>query len=148
VRRAYAAELDATWETRAGAGVARAWLEGMLGTSWIAGRSMPCRGFMPCKVPILETRAIAAYRIGGIARRERYVEVYGQFGVLDPDRDTSDDHVIETSGGITYGAWEFWRVQAEASVVRFGDNAPLGIAEFATLPVNATRFLVQLGARL
>ena len=67
---------------------------------------------------------------------------------MDPDRDTANDRVVEVSGGISYGAWEAWRVQAEAEAWRFGDKAPLGIAEFASAPTNSTRFLVQLGARL
>jgi hypothetical protein len=148
VRRAYAAEVDATIEHRAGPGTVRAWIEGMVGTSWLAGRAMPCNGPMPCKAGILEARAIAAYRIGGRTRRDRYVELYTLAGAMDPDRDTSDDRVVELTGGLTYGAWDLWRAQLEVEAWRFGDNAPLGIAEFAATPADMTRVMIQLGARL
>lgn len=148
IRRGYAGEVDATVDARIGPGALRAWLEGIVGTSWLLGRTMPCSGPMSCKAAFVEARTIAAYRLGGASHRDRYVELYGLAGVMDPDRDTSNDRVLELSGGVTYGAWDVWRVQAEADVSRFGGSAPLGIAEFASVPVNSTRFLVQLGARL
>lgn len=148
IRRGYAGEVDATVEASTGPGTVRAWLEGMVGTSWISGRLMPCSGMKSCKAAFVEARSIAAYRLGGRARRDRYVELYGLAGAMDPDRDATNDRVLEVSGGLTYGAWDLWRVQAEAEAWRFGDNAPLGIAEFASAPVSSTRFLVQLGARL
>lgn len=148
IRRAYAGEIDATLETNAGPGTLRGWVEVMAGTSWIRGRAMPCRGMIPCKAPFTEARAIAAYRLGGRTARDRYVELYGLGGAMDPDRDTANDRVVELSGGITFGAWDLWRVQAEVAAWRLGANAPLGITTFAALPADSTRILVQLGAKL
>lgn len=148
IRRASAGELDASFEQAAGPGTLRAWIEGMVGTSWIAGRVMPCRGARSCKALFVETRAIAAYRLGGHTRRERYIEAYALAGALDPDRDTANDRVLEVSGGLTYGAWELWRVQAGVDVWRFGASAPLGIAAYASVPADTVHALVQLGAQL
>jgi hypothetical protein len=137
-----------TWGFADGALAAlRAWLEGMVGTSWIAGRMVPCSGYMPCKALFVEGRAIAAFRVGGHDRKQRYGEVYAIAGALDPDRDTSADRIIEAGAGVSYGAWEQWRLQAGFDVWRFGDAAPLGIETFAAAPANSTRVLVQLGAR-
>lgn len=148
IRRGRAGEIDVTLERGVGPGTLRAWLESMVGTSWIAGRAMPCHGYRPCKALFVEGRSIAAYRLGGREPKQRYVELFAIGGALDPDRDTSDDLVVELGGGITYGVWDRWRVQAGMDVSRFGDNAPLGIAQYAAPSANTVRVLVQLGARL
>jgi hypothetical protein len=120
------------------------WVEGMIGMSWIVGGMMSTHE----KTRFLEARGIAAYRIGGDDKWDRYVEVYGLGGVVDPDRVVSSDHIVEVAGGVTYGAKDRWRVQLELEAQRFGANAPLGIAEFAVASKDSTTVLVQLGARL
>jgi len=144
IEHAYAADVDAVLEQLVGPGRVRAWLEAMIGTSWITGGMIPGHD----RTRFLETRGIGAYRLGGVARRDRYVEFYALAGYVDPDRIIDRDGIIETSGGITYGAHDVWRVQLEAEHWTFGDNAPLGIADFATLPEDSTTFLMQLGAHL
>ena len=144
IERAYAAELDLTVDVAAGPGRIRAWLEAMVGTSWIVGGMMPNHDL----TRFLETRGIVAYRFGGAAKRARYVEPYVLAAAIDPDRIVERDYVRELAGGITYGAADTWRVQLEAEAYRFGDNAPLGIAELAVAPVDSLAFLLQLGARI
>jgi hypothetical protein len=144
IERAYAAEVDVVVERAAGPGRIRAWAEGMIGTSWLVGGTL--RGHD--RTRFLEARGIGAYRFGGVAKRERYVELYGLGGVLDPDRIIDRDRVTELAAGISYGAHDVWRVQLEAERWHFGANAPLGIAELAVLSTDSTTVLVQLGARL
>jgi hypothetical protein len=144
IRRGYGAELDATLDVALGPGRLRGWLEGMIGTSWLVGGTDPSHHL----TRFLETRAIAAWRLGGGERRARYVEIYGLAGALDPDRIIDRDRVVEAAAGISYGASDVWCVQAEAEVWRFGDNAPIGISELAVAPADSITVLVQLGARL
>jgi len=144
IRHAYAGELDATADVALGPGQLRAWAEGMVGTSWLTGGT----DMAHVLTRFVEARAIVAYRLGGGERWARYVELYGLSGVLDPDRITRNDRVFENTAGITYGASEVWRVQAEAEFWRLGSAAPIGIAEFALGPIDSTTLLVQLGARL
>jgi len=142
IRRAYAGEVDVTIDRAAGPGRVRAWVEGMIGTSWIVGME-PGHEL----TRFLEARGILAYRLGGERKRARYVEPYALAAVLDPDRIFDRDLVREVAAGLTYGASDVWRIQLEAEAWRFGDNAPLGIAEFAVASVDSTTVLVQLGAR-
>ncbi len=143
VRRGYASELDVTLDVPAGPGQLRAWLEAMVGTSWIVGGTDPSHEL----TRFTEARGIAAWRFGRRERRARFFEIYFLAGALDPDRTFTGDRVLELTGGITYGANDVWSIQAEAEVWRIGDQAPLGIAEFAVAPSDTTNFLLQLGAR-
>ncbi len=142
VERAYAVELDATLDVAAGPGRVRAWLEAMIGTSWLVADSART------SARFVEGRGIAAYRIGGDKHRARYVELYGLAGALDPDAKTGGDRVVELTAGITYGASEAWRLQLEAERWKIGDAAPIGIAAFAAAPADSTTVLVQLSARI
>ena len=144
VSRAYAAELDATLSIDAGPGVLRAWGEGMLGTSWLVAGSDPGH----TRATFAEGRGIVSYRLGGATHGERYVEVYGLFGALDPDSSTRNDLVIEATGGLTYGAWNAWRLQAELERWQVGRNAPIGIVELGVGPATSTTFFLQLGATI
>jgi len=144
VQHGYANEVDATIETTLGPGHLRMWLEGMIGTSWLVGGNAPGH----TRTRFLETRGIVGYRFGNEARWSRYVELYGLAGAIDPDRKFKSDTVLEVTGGISYGASDVWRIQAEVEVWRIGAAAPLGIAEFAVAPVDSTSFLLQFGARL
>ncbi len=143
IQRAYAGEVDGTLELPVGPGALRLWVEGMIGTSWIVD---PLASYE--KTRFLEGRAIAAYRVGGDEKWDRYFEVYGLGGRVDPDRHVADDHVTEVTGGVTYGAAQRWRVQLECEVWRFGTQVPLGIADFLIASRDSTTVLVQLGARL
>ncbi len=144
IEHAYAGELDLVLDRAVGSGRLRAWVEAMIGTSWLVGGTLPGHD----RTRFLETRAIAAYRLGSAVRGERYFEIYGLGGVIDPDRIIERDHVGEVAAGITYGAHDLWRLQVEGEAWRFGDNAPLGIAQLAVLSKDSTTVLVQLGAHL
>ncbi len=144
VRQGYAGEIDATIDVDTHPGRLRTWVEAMIGTSWLVGGMIPSHTL----TRFHELRGIVSWRLGGTGHRDRYVELYGLAGQLDPDRIVTGDRVVELTGGISYGASEVWRVQAEAEVWRIGANAPLGIAEFAVAPSNTTTFLVQLGVRI
>ena len=142
VSRGYQGELDVTLNTRVGPGRLRVWIEGMVGTSWLVAD--PARK----RATFDEARGIAAWRLGGADHGDRYFEIYGLFGVLDPDAAVRNDLVVEATGGVTYGAWNAWRIQAEVERWRTGSNAPIGIVELGLAPPTSTTVLVQLGARI
>lgn len=142
VRRAWATELDATFDIEAGPGRVRAWVEGMVGTSWLVAEPSKSQAFF------VEGRGILAYRIGDTKFGRRYVEPYALVGALDPDSDIRNDAVVEFTGGLTYGATDAWRVQLEIERFQIGSNAPVGIVELGVAPATSTTVMLQLGARL
>ena len=144
IEHGYAGEVDIVLDVSAGPGRVRAWAEAMIGTSWLVGGALPGHD----RTRFLEGRAIAAYRLGGTAKRGRYVEIYALGAGVDPDRIIQSDRVTEVAAGITYGAYDVWRVQLEGEAWRFGANSPLGIAELAVASTDSTTLLVQLGAHL
>ena len=91
-------------------------------------------------------KALAAWRWHGEDRTDPYIEPYAMAGVIDMDSDADDDLAIETTGGITYGRWDVWRIQAEIESWRVGDNAPQGTEGFGIPPANTTVVLLQAGA--
>lgn len=142
--RGYAGELDVTVNMEAGPGQLRVWVEGMLGTSWLVAGNDPAH----VRATFREGRGIAAWRVGGAKHGKRYAELYGLFGALDPDSSIRNDLVVEATGGLTYGAWNAWRVQAELERWQVASNAPIGIVQLGVGPATSTTFLVQIGARL
>ncbi len=144
VSRGYAGEVDANLDVAAGPGVLRVWAEGIVGTSWLVSRFDPTR----TRVTFAEGRGIAAYRLGGAAHGKRYGELYGVFGALDPDTAIRHDLISEATGGVTYGAWNAWRIQLELERWHVASAAPIGIVELGVGPATSTTVLVQLGARL
>ncbi|MCX5745306.1 MAG: porin [Proteobacteria bacterium] len=144
IERGYAGELDVTLNTAAGPGQLRVWAEGMLGTSWLVAGNNPGH----THATFGEGRGIAAWRLGGAGHGKRYVELYGLFGMVDPDTAIQHDLVVEATGGLTYGAWNSWRLQLELERWQTGSNAPIGIVELGLAPTTSTTLLVQLGARL
>ena len=65
-----------------------------------------------------------------------------------PDASIRHDLVFEGTGGVTYGAWSVWRLQAELERWQIASAAPIGIAELGVGPSTSTTFLLQLGARI
>ena len=144
VSRGYAAEVDATLAQDMGPGMLRVWVEAMLGTSWLVAGSDPSRS----RATFAEGRGIIAYRFGGASHGKRYAEVYGLFGGVDPDTTIRHDLVAEMTGGVSYGAFNAWRVQAELERWQVGSKAPIGIVELGLGPATSTTFFLQLGARI
>lgn len=141
VEHRWMAEVDATVSMDAGPGHARAWVEAMTGSSWLVSGTSTGNNTM-----FVGARTIASWRWHGEERTDPYIEPYAMIGVLDFDRDVSDDLLVEASGGITYGRWDVWRIQAEYELWQIGDNAPVGVEEYGTTPANTSVVLLQAGA--
>jgi hypothetical protein len=141
VQHRWMAEIDATLSKDAGPGHARAWVEAMVGSSWMVAPTSE-----PNNTMFMGGRGLAAWRWHGEDRTDPYIEAYAMAGVIDMDRDADDDLVIETTGGITYGRWDVWRIQAEVEAWRVGDNAPEGTEGYGILPANTSVVLLQAGA--
>ena len=142
IQRAYAGELDITLHHAAGPGEVRAWLEGMVGTSWLVGGSLAGH----IRTRFVEARGILGYRFGGEAKHW-FVEPFVMAGVLDPDRIIDSDRLRELVAGIQGGITDRWRLGVELAARTAGDNAPLGIVEFAAPAADIHSMFVQLGAR-
>ena len=146
----FAAEIDVTVHVPVGPGHARAWAEALAGGSWLRegdrddGNDDDPIG--PSNARFTGARALVAWRYGGTERSDWYLEPYGMFAVLDPDADFDNDRVIEATGGIGYGRWDVWRIQAEFEAWRIGANAPIGIYEPGAAPANTTAVMLQVGA--
>jgi hypothetical protein len=145
VRHRSSVELDATLDIAAGPGRARVWAEVLAGTSWLPGPRAGETGHT--NATFAGGRVLAAYRFGGAEHGTCFVEPYAMVGSIDPDRAFGDDLVTEATGGVAYGSWDVWRVQAELEVWRIGERSPRSILDTTGAdPANTTSFLLQLGA--
>lgn len=149
-RAFWAGGLDVTAdETVAGLGL-RAWGEGRIGESWY--RQGPLltgaeQAVAPAKT-FFEARAMAALRKGGALQGELYGEVFFSGGLLDPDTNVVQDHLLELSGGFNIGQWQNTRLTLEIVHVRASQNFPTAIFQEMALPIVArqTAAMLQAGA--
>jgi hypothetical protein len=99
----------------------RIWVEGILGQSWLENWYKPPDGR---DATFAFARVISAVRLLGRHRGELYVEPYGMFGLLDPDRDVTQDLASAEVLGVNVGAWKIVRVGLEGELERVERNFP------------------------
>jgi hypothetical protein len=105
----------------------RLWLDGLAGRSWFESsfkRMNPANALEPSFPVFGSVRAIAAFRVGGMTRRDVYVEPYAMAGLLDPDLSYGKDHVTEWMLGVNVGRWKLARVGLEGSIQRGAARLP------------------------
>ncbi|HEV8548390.1 MAG TPA: hypothetical protein VGQ57_05160 [Polyangiaceae bacterium] len=113
--------LDMTLDTELGRVGLRIWVEGILGQSWLENWYKPPDGR---DATFAFARVISAVRLLGRHRGELYVEPYGMFGLLDPDRDVTQDLASAEVLGVNVGAWKIVRVGLEGELERVERNFP------------------------
>ncbi|MES1165289.1 MAG: hypothetical protein ABUR63_06015, partial [Verrucomicrobiota bacterium] len=108
------AKVDHTFE---GGGL-RVWADAIAGASWYRqGADLGDTTFMAGRV-------LVAYRWGGVAVDEPYLEPFGFAGVFDPDTAITSDLAWEGTVGFNVGYWHRARVTLQGEVNRAGRNFP------------------------
>jgi len=134
---------DAATEVRFDGGALRVLADVFAGESWYTDV-----GREPDAEPtFVSGRVIAAYRFGGLADTERYLEPYVQAGLFDPDLEVTEDHAMELSFGVNAGLWRRARLTLEVEHVTTQRNFPLGSSGyFYAADPDRTSVLAQAGA--
>jgi hypothetical protein len=152
VERAFnQAGAELTSVERVGAFGLRTWAEAYVGQSWFhqpaAGVDIEALRRGPAAT-FIEGRVMAAVRLGGVERDEKYAELFLSGGLLDPDVDVRQDLFFEVSAGINLGHWDTTRLTFELVHAQSGRNFPDTIFRDAVLAtvVRRTAGLLQLGA--
>ena len=118
--------LDAELQRRFEHGALRAWVDGSAGQSLYVHADKPGSDPHPWFV---SARALVAYRFGGLAQGDPYVEPFGFFALLDPDSEVVSDFVTETSLGVAAGFWDRLRVTLQGEMTNGQRNFPSGFLD-------------------
>lgn len=130
--------LDATLEH----GGVRLWLDGHLGESFYVADDKPGADSTPL---FAMARALVAYRFGGVALGDPYVEPFGHFALLDPDLEVVSDFATELAVGVNAGFWDRARLSLQAERTRGDRNLPKGFLD--SQEPDRLSLLLQAGAR-
>jgi hypothetical protein len=140
-RHYWTAGLDGTGELPFDAGALRVWGDLMAGASWYEHVS---------KAPdnddavFTTARALVAYRFGGVAKDDLYVEPFVYGAAHDPDTDVVADQAFEAMLGVGGGFWDRARVALQAEMVKVRRNFPSSYS-MGTDPERLA-LLLQVGA--
>ncbi len=134
--------LDATIDRTFEHGGVRVWLDGGAGQSPYLHAEKPGDAQ---KAWFAFGRALAAYRFGGIAQNDLYLEPFGFVALLDPDTEVVSDMVKEAAIGVTAGFWDRARITLQAEITDGQRNFPAGLLDGQT-PAHSS-LLLQAGAR-
>lgn len=108
----------------------RLWLDGLAGRSWMesARKRLDPERSLDASFPVFGSlRGVVAFRVGGMTRRDLYVEPFAMAGVLDPDLAYARDHVAEWMLGVNVGRWKLARVGLEGSLYRGAARLPAAL---------------------
>jgi hypothetical protein len=106
----------------------RLWADAFVGSSWFDVRNLVVD--VTAEAAAAETnrfvsgRALAAFRWGGLAPGARYLEVFVNGGLLDPDLSVASDLFFEGMAGVNLGHWRETRLTAQLEHGRAGHNFP------------------------
>jgi hypothetical protein len=115
---------ELTAELEGATGALRVWLEGQAGTHPFVGAfgvPGPMVVLSP-QVRFATGRALVAWRFGGLAKGEGFLEPFATFGALDPDLDVGADLFWEVMGGMNLGRWKQIRLTAQLEYAKAGDR--------------------------
>ena len=59
--------------------------------------------------------------------KQRYVEPYGTFGVLDPDTEVIADLAFEAAAGVNVGLWQRFRASLQGEICSHRAQLPAGL---------------------
>ena len=118
-----------------------AWVEGLLGDSWLEHSRKPTDDE---NAVFATARLIGAVRFGGATKLAPYLEPYGAVSVFDPDTAVAYDFAAEEAIGVNAGLWKLARVGLEASLQHLERNFPRAY-DLGANP-NRWKLLVQAAA--
>jgi hypothetical protein len=116
LRRLWTAGGDFTVNHVFATGGLRIWVDGLAGASWYS--------LTGGDATFVATRALVAYRFGGVVPEAFYVEPYLFGGLFDPDLNVTSDLAYEATAGVNVGFWGRARVTLQAEVDRAQRNFP------------------------
>jgi hypothetical protein len=134
--------VDATLDRSFQHGGVRAWLDGGAGESPYLNAEKPGNDQ---KAWFAFGRAQVAYRFGGVAQNDAYVEPFGFVAVMDPDTEVVADMVTEAAVGVAAGFWDRGRVTLQGEITNGQRNFPAGFLGGQT--PDHKSLLLQAGAR-
>lgn len=136
--RFWAAGADLAVDTEAGF---RTWVEGGTGSSWADVNPADDDHAI-----FAYARTVAAWRLGGHAKGDPYVEAFGASGAIDPGLEIRHDLVWENAIGLNAGRWKRWRGQLQFESSRTSRNTPVSL--LAETPKESRAVLMQIGVGL
>lgn len=134
--------LDATLDRTFQNGGVRAWVDGGAGESPYLNAQKPGND---TRAWFAFGRAQLAYRWGGVAQDDPYLEPFGFVALLDPDLEVVSDRVTEAAVGITAGFWDRARITLQGELTNGQHNFPAGFLGGQT--PDRKSLLLQAGAR-
>ncbi|MDF3065802.1 MAG: uncharacterized protein K0R38_1403 [Polyangiaceae bacterium] len=134
--------LDATLDRSFEHSGVRAWIDGGAGQSPYLHSEKPGQGD---RAWFTFGRAQLAYRLGGVAQDDPYLEPFGFFAVLDPDTEVVSDLVTEAALGVSAGFWDRARITLQGEITNGQRNFPGGFLGGQT--PDHRSLLLQAGAR-
>ncbi|QRN99035.1 hypothetical protein JRI60_08435 [Archangium violaceum] len=111
----WTAGFDARHALPIGQGELRTWAEVLVGRSDL---------LIGAEGPLLTARALTAWRIGSGSKGALYVEPFVMLSALDPDLQLQKDLLWEAAGGLNFGQWRRWRLQAQVESRRAEASVP------------------------
>jgi hypothetical protein len=134
--------LDATFDRAFQGGALRAWLDGSAGESLYVNDDKPDQESDPVFVL---GRALVAYRFGGAALGDPYLEPFGFFALLDPDIEVVDDFATEAALGVNLGLWDRARLTLQGELTSAQRNFPSAFLDHQN--PDQLSLLLMAGAR-
>ena len=113
--------LDAELSQRFEGGALRVWVDGSGGESLYVKADKPGTDTSPW---FASARALVAYRFGGLALGDPYVEPFGFFALMDPDTEVVTDFVTEAAVGVAAGFWDRARLSLQGEMTNGQRNFP------------------------
>jgi hypothetical protein len=118
----------------------RIWVDGLAGASWYELATKPADGEY---ATFFTTRALVAYRFGGVVAEAPYIEPYVFGGIFDPDVDVTADLAWEATVGVNVGFFGRARVTLQAEMDRAQRNFPTGY--MAGISPDRLALIAQVG---
>lgn len=116
----WAAGLESTGDLEFEQTGLRFWAEAHAGSSWLA--------YDPANIAanlrFLSGRALGAFRFGGLARGDLFLEPFASFGLLEPDADSIEDLYLEAMAGVNMGYWRRARLTLQFELGHAQRNFP------------------------
>ncbi|WP_257447988.1 OprO/OprP family phosphate-selective porin [Archangium lipolyticum] len=114
----WTAGFDAKHTLAIAQGELRTWAEVLVGRSDL---------LVGAEGPLLTARALTAWRIGSGSKGALYVEPFVMLSALDPDLQLQKDLLWEAAGGLNFGQWRRWRLQAQVESRRTEPSVPASL---------------------
>ncbi len=132
------AQLDIGFEGHA----LRVWADAVAGSSWYGNDLQNAAS----TTTFASARTIVAWRWGGMADGESYLEPFSMVGALNPGTNNTDDAIWEAFAGLNLGYWRKARVTLQVEMSRTGKQAPAQLFPLGVTLTDHKAMVLQAGA--